>query len=71
MVKQHVFLGEQGEDILVAEQFWWPSLRKRWIQQFGVIFDIADCCEAVQINRTLHEVHVVCLKLKMVEQKQL
>ena len=65
MVKQHVFLGEQREDILVAEQFWWLSLRKWRIQQIGVVPDVTDSCKAVQIDRTIDEVHVVRLQIKM------
>ena len=71
MVKQHVFLGEQGEDILAADQFRWLPLGKWWIQQVGVVFDVTDCRKAVQVDRTLHEVHVVRLQLKMVEQELL
>ena len=36
-----------------------------------MVVDVTDCRKSVEVDRTLHEVHVVRLQLKMVEQELL
>ena len=69
MVQQHVLLGQQLENILVAEQFLRQSLGKQWIKKFLLVLNFADCRKAVQINGSVNEIHVMLGQPEVVQQK--